>query len=405
MSDQCESRINHPVERLVGLGSHGAQELVLLLEGLESAVTVLGRGVDELEVDGLQVGALGDRHDALAQSDGALAGASHAALDHEEILVDLAVVGEATHGGDALLGEVGLGGAGHGVALLADAQHALVDLRAVVVTLLTSASDGGLNAGGVPGTDTGDLAQASVGLSGQTGNTPAADDAGETVTAGGGADVKHLTLAKHLGHIHLLLEQSSGEVHLGSGITTVHLDLHKVSSLGSQLELSDLGVSQNTHHLAVLLDALNLSLDVLGLLGSLLGVLGESLLLGAVPVLVKAALEVIRQVVGPHGGQGSQTIGGGDVAHHTNDNHGGSLQDGDSLNCLLLVELRSRSLDLADHVTHTRLVANEGSQVGSGGGVVLRERANAAVVVPGSLLGEVLQRPVTGSLEFAVRHD
>jgi len=97
---------------LVGFGSHGAQELALLLEGLESAVTVLGGGVDELEVDGLQVGALGDGHHTLAESDGALAGTSDATLDHEKILVDLAVVRETTHGGDALLGKISLGFAG-----------------------------------------------------------------------------------------------------------------------------------------------------------------------------------------------------------------------------------------------------------------------------------------------------
>lgn len=376
---------------LVGLGSHGAQKLALLLEGLESAVTVLGGSIDELDVERLHVRALGDGHHTLAESDGALAGTSDAALDHQEVLVDLAVVREATHGGDALLGKISLGGSRHGVALLADAQHALVDLGTVVVTLLTGAGNSGFNTGRVPGTDTGDFAKTSVGLSGQAGNTPTSHNTGETVTAGGGADVQHLALTEHLGDIDLLLKERSGEVHLGSSITTVDLDLHEVGDLLSELELSDLGVSKDAHNLAVLLDALNLGLNLLGLFSSLLGVLGKSLLLGAVPVLVEAALEVIRQVVSPDGGQGAQAVGGGHISDNADDNHGGSLKNGDSLNSLLLVQLRSRSLNLSHHMTHTSLVADEGGQVRSGGGIVLGERTNATSVVPGPLLREVLQ--------------
>ena len=396
---------NKAVGCLIGLGSHGAEELALLLQGLESAVTVLGRSIDELDIEGLQVRTLGNRHHTLAKSDGTLAGTSNATLDHEEILVDLAVVRETTHGGDALLGQIRLGGTRHGVTLLADAKHTLVDLGTVMVTLLTSAGNGGFNAGRMPSTNTGDLTKTSVGLSGKAGNTPTTHHTGETVTTGGSADVKHLALAEHLGDINLLLEQTTGEVDLGGGITTVDLDLHKVSNLLSELDLSDLGVGKDTHNLAVLLDALNLGLDLLGLLSSLLGVLGESLLLGGVPVLVETTLEVIGQVVGPHGGQGSQAVGGGDVANNTNNHHGGSLQDGDSLNCLLLVELGSRSLDLSHHVTHTSLEAHEGGQVGSLGSIVLGERPNATSVVSSSLLGQVLQGPVTGSFEFTVRHD
>mmetsp|Transcript_22279 Transcript_22279/g.44821 ORF Transcript_22279/g.44821 Transcript_22279/m.44821 type:complete len:244 (+) Transcript_22279:559-1290(+) len=243
----------------------------------------------------------------------------------------------------------------------------------------------------MPSTNTGDLAKTSVGLSGQAGNTPATDDASKTVTAGGSTDVKHLTLTEHLGDINLLLEKSLGEVNLGSSVTTVDLDLHKVGNLGSQLKLSDLGVSQNTHNGAVLLDALHLGLNILGLLGGLLGVLSEGFLLGTVPVLVEATLEVIRQVVGPHGGQGSQAVGGGDVANHTNNHHGRSLEDGHGLNSLLLVDLGTRSLNLSHDVTHTGLVADESGEVRSHGSVVLGEGSHAALVVPGSLLGKVLQ--------------
>jgi len=220
----------------VDLGGKRTQKAVLLLEGLESAVTVLGRGVDELQVDWLQVRSLGGSHKTLSQGDGSLSGASDASLDHEPVLVDLAVVGEAAHRGDALLGEVGLGGGALGVALLADAQHSLVNLGTVVVTLLTSTGHADGDTGRMPGTNTGHLAETSVGLTWETSNAPTRHNTGITVTASGGADVKDLTFTEHLGHINLLFEQSLGEVDLGSDVTTVDLDLQKVGNLLSQLQ-------------------------------------------------------------------------------------------------------------------------------------------------------------------------
>lgn len=395
---------NTPTNRLVGLGSQRTQELVLLLDGLEASVTVLGGGIDELQVDGLQVRALGHGHQRLSQGDGSLARASDASLDQQPVLVDHTVVGEATHRGDALLGQIRLGGGRLGVALLTDAQHSLVDLSAVVVTLLTSASHGRLYASRVPGADTGHLSQTSVGLSGQTGDAPTRDDTGISVTASGGADVQGLTLSEDLRDLNRLLEQVAGEVDLGSDISTVDLDLQQVGDLLSQLQLSDLSVGQHTDNLAVLLDAVQLSLVLSRLLGSLLGVLGEGLLLGVVPVLVESALDLIGQVSGPHGGQGAQTVRSGNITNNTNDNHGGSLQDGDGLNSLLLVQLRSWSLDLSNNVGHTSLVADEGSQVRSSSGIVLGEGSDAALVVLGSLLGKILQGAVAGSLVLTVRH-
>lgn len=359
--------------RLVDLGGERAEELVLLLDGLEAAVAVLGRGVDELDVEGLQMGSLGHRQQTLAQSDGALAGSGDAALDHEPVLVDLAVVREATHGGDALLGEVRLGGGGLGVALLADAQHSLVDLGTVVVTLLTSSGDAHRDTSRVPRANTGDLAETSVGLAGKTGNAPTRHNTGISVTTGGRADVQDLALGEDLGDLNLLFEQVLGEIDLSSDVTTVDLDLQKVGDLLSESQLSDLGVGKDAHNLAVLLDAVQLSLVLKRLLGGLLGVLGESLLLGAVPVLVESALDLIGKMGGPDGGQSAKTVRSGNVANNSDHNHGRSLKNGDRLNGLLLVQFGTRSLNLSDNVSHSSLVANEGSQVRSGSLIVLRE--------------------------------
>jgi hypothetical protein len=287
---------------------------------------------------------------------------------------------------------------------VADAHDALVDLSAVVVASLTSAGDSEAHAGRVPGTDTGDLAETSVGLAGKTGDTPTADDTIVSVTTGGRADVDYLTLSEHLVHVDLLLEKGTSEVNLGVDVTTVHLHLEKISDLLTELELAHLGVGKHTHDLAVILDSLDLALDILGLLRILLGVLAEGLSLRSVPVLVKSALHLIREMGSPHSGEGAEAVGGLHVANKADRGHGRSLEDGNSLNSLLLVELGARALDLTDDVSHASLVADEGGKVGGLARVITRERANAASVVLGPLLGEVLEGAVTRLLKLTMRH-
>lgn len=67
-------------------------------------------------------------------------------------------------------------------------------LGTVVVTVLTGACHGEAHAGRVPGTDTGHLAQTTVGLARQTGHTPTRDNALGTVTLGGTQNVDALVL-------------------------------------------------------------------------------------------------------------------------------------------------------------------------------------------------------------------
>jgi len=208
-------------------------------------MAVLGGGVDEAQVDGLGMSTADSGKEPLSQGDGSLARASNAALHQKPVLIDLAVVREATNRGDTLLSEISLSGSTLVVALAADAKHPLVDLSSVMVTLLTGTSHGESDSGRMPGTDTGDLAQTSVGLAGKAGDTPTGDDTSKAVTTGGGTDIEAFTFSKHLGYVHLLLEQAAGEVDLGSDVgTAVDLDLQKVGSLLSELDLADLGVSE-----------------------------------------------------------------------------------------------------------------------------------------------------------------
>lgn len=74
----------------------GTHEGLLLLSSLESTVTELGGGVDPLEVDllGGTAGGLGVQ--GLAESHDTLLDTGNGALEHDEVVLDLTVVNEAT---------------------------------------------------------------------------------------------------------------------------------------------------------------------------------------------------------------------------------------------------------------------------------------------------------------------
>ena len=61
--------------------------------------------------------------------------------------------------------------------------------------------------------------------------------------------------------------------------------------------------------------------------------------------------------------------------NNSNSNHGGSLDDGDTLHYLLLVDLESglSSVDLPDNVGHAGLLPHEVGQVDRIGRIILRE--------------------------------
>lgn len=188
----------------------------------------------------------------------------------------------------------------------------------VVVTHLTSTGNSPLDVVRVPGTDTSDLTQTLVSLTGKLLGAPTAGDTLETVTLGDGDDIDHLVLLEDGVDLDGLLEQVAGEVNLVGNGATVDLDLHQVGLLLLEGSLADLGVGEDTDDSAVLLDALELAGDgSTVLLGVLLGVLGESLLLALVPVLVEAALDLVAQVLSPDGGERAETTGSLNVTDNT----------------------------------------------------------------------------------------
>merc|ERR1719320_2111725 len=304
--------------------------------------------VDELERDLLHVAATEGSQQGLPEREDALAGSHNTASDHNEVLTHVTVVGEATDRGDALVSGVKLGGSVvlHQLAILgvdasSDAVDLLVDLSAVMVTLLTSTGNGELHTAGVPSTNTGDLAQTLVCLAWQLLCVPTGSHTLDTTTLGDANDINDLVLAEDGVDGDGLLQVLLGPFPLVGDGAAVQLDLHDVCLLLTLAQQFHLGVSKDVHDLAVLLDLVEILLD--GLLASvilpLLGGLGEGLLLGARPVLVEATAALLIEVLSPHSLEGAESTRGVDVANQTNADHGGSLDNGHSINHLLLVGL------------------------------------------------------------------
>ena len=89
-----------------------------------------------------------DEH-RLAESDDALLDTGDGTLEHNEVVVDLSVADEATHGGDGLLGDIELGRGVTSIVTAANTVDLVVDRGTVVVTVLTGTSDGPLDWVGV----------------------------------------------------------------------------------------------------------------------------------------------------------------------------------------------------------------------------------------------------------------
>lgn len=192
----------------------------------------------------------------------------------------------------------------------------------------------------MPSTDTSDLPETLVRLPGQLLGTPTVSNTLEAVTLRDRNDVDNLILLEDGSNLDGLLEQAMCELDLVRHGAAVDLDLHEVGLFLGETSLANLGVGEDTDNRAVLADTLKLTGDGLAVvLSVLLGVASERLLLGAVPVLVEAALELVRKMGGPDGGEGAKATGSLNVADNTNDDEGRGLDDGDGLNDLTFVHL------------------------------------------------------------------
>jgi len=165
---------------------------------------------------------------------------------------------------------------------------------------------------------------------------------------------------------------------------------------------ADLSVSENTDDSAVLFDTSKILIDDFLLFSVQLGVFSESFLLRRVPVLVESSSAFISQVASPDSGEAAQALRSLDITDDTNDDNRRGFDDSDRLDDFLLVELSAWSVELSDDVSHTSLIAHEGSQVGLLGDIILREGFDFASEVASSLTRGKTEMAVTRALEFTV---
>lgn len=76
-------------------------------------------------------------------------------------------------------------------------------------------------------------------------------------------------------------------------------------------------------------------------------------------------------MLGPDGGQRSQSSGSLDVTDNTDDNHRWGLDNGNGLDDFSLVHLGSGSVKVSDDVSHTGLVTHTGGEMDGLLGVIL----------------------------------
>lgn len=129
----------------------------------------------------------------------------------------------------------------------------------------------------------------------------------------------------------------------------------------------------------------------------LLGIFGESLLLAVHPVLVESSQSVLIQLLSPNSGQGSQSSRSVNVTNHSDHSHGGSLNNGDSFDDFLLVDLESSSVNFSKNVGHSCLESSKGSQMARLGLIILGEVSNSSSESLGSSSWQESQMAVSRS--------
>lgn len=310
-------------------------------------------------------------------------------------MVDDTVVGETSERGDVLFDSIGLGG---GVVLdtsdgaSSNSVDLLVEFSSVMVAELTGSSDGPLNGRWMPSSDTTDLSETSMSLSGHSRDTESLDDTGDSLTSGDSNGVDHLVVVEDLANGDFTFELLEGPVDFLSDGTTVDLDFNDVCLSLSEVELAELGGGKDSNDGAVLSDSLKISVD--GFLALLVflpsgGVLGEGLLLGVHPVLVESSLDLIGDVLSPHGGKSSQSTGSLDVTNKSDNLHGRAFDDGNWLDDVFLDDLLTLSLlVMSGDVGHASLVSHEGGKMDGCLGIISGEGPNSTSVVSGSSSGE-----------------
>lgn len=161
-----------------------------------------------------------------------LDGTDAASLEKDEVVPDLSVPDEPSHGSDGFLGQVELCGGVGGIASLTYSVDLLVLFGPVVVSHLTSPGNGPLDPGGMPRSDAADLSESSVGLSGELLAAESLDDSAESFSFGGTEHIDGLEILENLIDCDFLLEETIAELDFVLNGSSVDLDLVDIGLLG-----------------------------------------------------------------------------------------------------------------------------------------------------------------------------
>jgi len=242
---------------LLGLSGLNTVEFSSFVGGLESTVTNLAGSIDELEVDLFKSSSANLRNQTLSEDEDSLLGADTATLDQDEVFSDNTVVGETTKGSDGLFSQIGSSGGVVSTTFVSNTNTDSVDFfvhfSSMVITELTGSGDGESYSSRMPSSDTSDLSETSMGLSGKSLGTESGGDTFVTLTLGNTENVNHFVLVEDLGDSDFLFEVASGEVNLLGNSSSVNLDFEDMSLLLSKVEFIQLSVDNNSDDLAVYL--------------------------------------------------------------------------------------------------------------------------------------------------------
>jgi len=374
-------------------------------------MTMLRGSVNEFDINLLGHPCSGTGEDRFSKYNWSLPGSHNTSLDKNEIFVDFSVMGESSEWGDVLFNGISLahgvvGGTRNGSS--SDSVDFLVEFSSGMVTELTTSSDRPLDGRWMPGSDTTDLTNTSMGASLQSFNSESLDNTLSTFTSGNSNSIDTFRIGEDFRDFDFLLEFLVSEVNLISDRATVELDLHNMSLQLSNVDFLNLSGADHTDGSAVLLHALKISLDGFWVSVSSLkavNVVFEGVLLGSVVVLVETSLHTSVNLLSPDSGEGAEASWSLDVSDHTNDLHWWAFNNGGGVDNILLDDLLTfTSLLVFDTVSHTGLVAHESGEMDWLGFVVLWPVSYATTVVLSSSLWQVSERALSWVLELSVRH-
>ena len=255
----------------------------------------------------------------LLKSKHLLLGPHHMAFEHDEVIGHLTIMDKATQWVDALVRQVIVSRcivldqfAILDEVALTNLVNLLVNLCSVIVAFLPSLS----HMGRVPGSNTSNFGQTSMGLLGQFLCMPMTGLPFVPFAFCHADDINHLILPKHLVHRNLLLQPFSGSVLLLSHSAPIHLDLHQVCLLLARRKQTHLSAGNYAHDLAVFLHAVEnlLQLFLAHVLVPFLTVFGESLL-RFVPILTEKPFMLITDMLSNYGLEGPEASWALHISH------------------------------------------------------------------------------------------